>query len=70
MKRLGRCTPFDASTALLLMSGCSAPDPPEPKAGAIDERKRQELAADPRDKVSLEMRLVLEAVDGIRPSGG
>ena len=65
MKSRAIWTQVAACSALFLMARCSPPETAEPKPPSMDERQRLELAAEHRDKVLLEMRLMLEAVDRI-----
>lgn len=58
-------TLLGASLAFFLMTRCAPPKAPERKTTSTDQRRRLELAAESRDKVLMEMRLMLEAVDGI-----
>lgn len=52
-------------SVLCLLSACSAPETSEPRPEAMEGRVRLELEAEDRDKVLLEMRLMLEAMHGI-----
>ena len=53
------------SCALLLASRCSSPQTAGPEHASTDTRERLRLPAAHRDKILLEMRLMLEAMDRV-----
>ncbi len=68
MKRRAIGSVRAACSAFFLLARCAPPETPETKPASpslMDQRHRLEMAGEHRDKVLLEMRLMLEAVDGI-----